>query len=410
MHFDFNFYSAILLIFFIHGLVYAALLFRKSKQQAASTDKWLAIFLLLCTSYISPWMLGFAGWYDTQPYRDVLFYLPLQQLYFIGPVLFFYVQQLLNPSFQFGKKEWLHLIPGIAYLLYNIVIVVTDKLVLHQYYFLADGTDREFDTWYQATGFISMLVYLILSYRYYNLYKRLMVQVISFADSVLFRWIQHFFIAFLAMLAINCFFYIMGLLYKPANMYVSSWWYFFCFSIIYYYIAIFGYANSVIANVPFKLNLLNQHQAFLLPSASPIQSSNASQKIEDSYIEIITDEVYAPTESATNDAWKNKILSAIEQQQLYTDPELSLMQLSKILQSNPSVISKAINQGFQLNFNDFINSYRVKAVQASILAGEHKSQTLLGIAYNCGFNSKATFNRAFKKSTGFSPKDFVAQQ
>jgi hypothetical protein len=45
------------------------------------SDKWLSIFLLLCVLYISPWMLGFAGWYDNQPYRDILFYIPFQQLY-----------------------------------------------------------------------------------------------------------------------------------------------------------------------------------------------------------------------------------------------------------------------------------------------------------------------------------------
>lgn len=41
--------------------------------------------------------------------------------------------------------------------------------------------------------------------------------------------------------------------------------------------------------------------------------------------------------------------------------------------------------------------------------GEQKQQTLLGIAFECGFNSKATFNRAFKKVTGVSPKEWLQQ-
>jgi AraC-like DNA-binding protein len=82
--------------------------------------------------------------------------------------------------------------------------------------------------------------------------------------------------------------------------------------------------------------------------------------------------------------------------------------VAKQLNTNPSIISKVINQGFQLNFNDFINTYRIKAVKEKLHAGEQKTQTLLGIAFDCGFNSKATFNRAFKKETGVSPKEWLS--
>ena len=60
-----------------------------------------------------------------------------------------------------------------------------------------------------------------------------------------------------------------------------------------------------------------------------------------------------------------------------------------------------------MNFNDFINTYRVEEVKKAFDNGEHKKTTLLGIAYDCGFNSKATFNRAFKKNAGFSPKEYL---
>jgi AraC-like DNA-binding protein len=81
-----------------------------------------------------------------------------------------------------------------------------------------------------------------------------------------------------------------------------------------------------------------------------------------------------------------------------------------MLKTNASVLSKMINQGFNLNFNDFINYYRIEAVKEKIKNGEQKTQTLLGIAYDCGFNSKATFNRAFKKATNQSPKDWIEAQ
>jgi len=406
MLFDFNRYSSLLLIFFVHGLVYAILLYRKGIVNETRSDKWLSLFLLLCILYIAPWMIGFAGWYDAQPYRDVLFYLPFQQLYFIGPFIFFYVQSLLNPSFRFGKKEWLHLIPGLLYILFSLIMVVTDKLVVKDYYFLANGMDPDFDTWYQVTGFLSMLIYFILSLRYYNLYKKLMVQVISYADGVMFRWIKNFLLAFLLMLTVRLIFYIVG--FFIPDTYINSWWYFLAFAVIFYYIAITGYANSIETKIAFQPNLLTYRPSLLL-NYNPTHFADEADTEEAEVIDI--NSVAAAENNTANDVkeWKEKLLSLLQSGKAYEDPELSLTQVAKQLQSNPSLISKMVNRGFSLNFNDFINQFRIEAVKQMLNKGEHKNQTLLGIAFECGFNSKATFNRAFKKATGQSPKEWLQQ-
>jgi AraC-like DNA-binding protein len=397
MLFQFNFYSSLLLIFFIHGLVYAVLLWRKSIINDSKADRWLSFFLFLCIIYIAPWMLGFAGWYDTQPYRDYLFYIPFQHLYFIGPVIFFYVQSQLNPSFRFGKKDWLHFIPGILYLIYSLVIVVTDKLVLQEYYFLADGTDRDFDTWYQVSGFISMIFYFIAGISYYNRYKKMVVQVVSYADTVLFRWVRNFLLAFLIILVVRSIFFVLNLIVDMR--YWDVWWYFLAFSILFYYIAITGYANSVTARVSFQLNIFNTKTPLLLNYTS---QTGAIEEAE--ILEVSNDET---SEEPLVKELKEKITRAMELDKIYENPELTLPDLAKKLQTNVSVLSKIINQGFGMNFNDFINYYRVQAVIRMLKAGEHKKQTLLGIAFDCGFNSKATFNRAFKKFSSKSPKEFI---
>ena len=407
MLFDFNRFSSLLLIFFVHGLVYALLLYRKGIINETRSDKWLSLFLLLCILFIAPWMVGFGGWYDNQPYRDILFYVPFQHLYFIGPVIFFYVQSLLNPSFRFGKKECLHLLPGMSYFLFSIVMVVTDKLVLKKYFFLANGNDPDFDEWYQLTGFFSMLLYFFLSLRYYSLYKKLMVQVISYADVVMFRWIRNFLLAFLLMLLIRFGFNIHNLLFD--SDYESSWWYFLTFAVIFYYIAITGYANSIETKIGFQLNLLNYRPALLL-NYYPSQLPHDAETEEAEVIDISTSINADSTITTDIKEWKEKLLALLKSGKAYEDPELSLTQVAKQLESNPSFISKMVNKGFGLNFNDFVNQFRIEAVKEMLTQGEHKKQTLLAIGYECGFNSKATFNRAFKKITGMSPKQWIEKK
>ena len=95
--------------------------------------------MFLCAMYIAPYMLGYAGWYSKKITSEILFFIPFMQVLLIGPVIYFYTKSLLNPSFKISKKEWYHLIPAIAYLIYSLIIFITDKLILDEFYFYADG-------------------------------------------------------------------------------------------------------------------------------------------------------------------------------------------------------------------------------------------------------------------------------
>lgn len=393
MLFEFGFYSSLLLIPFIHGIVYAILLFWKGQTQQIKSNFWLGAFLILCSAYVAPWMLGFAGWYDNQPYRDVLFYVPFQQLFWMGPLLYFYTQSLLNPAFKMNARLLWHFLPGLLYNIGMLYLWIYDYFIHKGYYFYADQADKDFDAWYQYSGLISMVIYLVLSLRYYQSYRKFIFDYTSYADRILFQWIKNYLIAFLVMLLLPVVFDLMGLFYPELKSYTGSWWFFLFFSLITFYIGLSGYANSVQTSIPFKPSVFE-------PQA--IETEN-------------TEMIFTETEPKKNDPkeledvlnWKSKIETLLTEEKLYENPELTLAELAKKLQTNASVISKAINQGFEMNFNDLINHYRVEAVKKMLEQDAHKKSTLLGIAYDCGFNSKATFNRAFKKNTGLSPKDFL---
>ena len=400
MLFQFGFYSSLLLISFSQGIIYSILLLVKAIRTENKSNYWLSLFIFLCSFYIAPWMLGFAGWYDNQPYRDVLFYVPFQHLFLVGPIIFFYTQSLLNPSFQFSKKQAIHLLPGFLYILYIMAIWIYDKFIFGDYYFYEDGRDKDFEDWYQKLGLISMIVYFVLSIRYYNIYKKLMFQVVSYADSILFKWVKTYLIAFLVMLILPIVFDVIRLFYPEIKTYQGSWWFYLFFSIVMYYIAITGYSNPINSTIPFRMSFFDKNQILLLDENRTIES--------ETFIDI-EHETFEETTSPEIAHWKSKIEILIQEEKLFENPELTLTDVAKKLKTNAAVISKTINQGFQMNFNDCINNYRIEAVKNRFADGDHKKSTLLGIAFDSGFNSKATFNRAFKKNTGKTPKEYLNQ-
>ncbi|NEU70403.1 helix-turn-helix domain-containing protein [Spirosoma agri] len=104
---------------------------------------------------------------------------------------------------------------------------------------------------------------------------------------------------------------------------------------------------------------------------------------------------------------RDQVLWAIQQQHLYKDPDLSLAALAKYIGESPNVVSRIINNGFNQSFNELINAYRIEEVKRRMAAGDADRVTILGIALEAGFASKTTFNRVFKETTGYTPKEYV---
>ncbi len=88
-------------------------------------------------------MLGYANWYSEKFTREILFFIPFMQVLLIGPVIYFYTKSLLNINFKLSRTDYFHFILALLYGIYSLVIFVTDKLILDDYYFYADGRDKD---------------------------------------------------------------------------------------------------------------------------------------------------------------------------------------------------------------------------------------------------------------------------
>ena len=396
MYFEFGLRSSLLLIFFTHFLVYALLSLRRGIKQERTSDIFLGLFLFLAALFIFPWMSGFAGWYDTQPYREILFYTPFIQAYFFGPILYLYLKSLTNSAYRISRRDYLHFVPGMLYLLWSLIVVVVDKIFVGHYFLMNGKTDPDFDHWFGYTWCLSVLIYLLLTIRYYLKYRTFTYFELSYAETAGFKWLRNFLYAFslLTLLFIS-----EQVVSSFINLlYVRSWYYFFAFAVISYYMAISAYHAPTMGllKLNFKPELLLIYQ-----QGQDVQGNHIVQDAD--YEEIVEQQA----DSSWMDQWQQELLYQINVEKVFLNPSLTLTELAKKMGTNASLLSKVINTRFGVSFNELINRYRVEEVILLMKDPAYKNLNLLAIAYDAGFNSKSTFNRAFKKLTGDIPKDFL---
>lgn len=375
MAFYLSYKSITLLFFFLQGIIFSFILLKKGVELEKKSSIWMSFFTFLCCLYISPWMFGYAGWYGIDGYREILFFLPLKHYFLLGPALYFYSKTLMNPSYEFSAKDRLHFIPALLYLIYALVIFITDVLILENFYFYADGRDKELKPIYQFIGATYLIFYVSLSIKIYFKYRSEIYNELSFADTVTYKWFKQFLIALVIILIARVVFLIF---YPNWGDFGIKFWYYFIFSVLFYYIAINSLMNSLSQSIPFEF-----------PDSKQPDNDKNPKLLED-----LSEK-------------KMELEKVMKDQSLYRIPTLSLQDMSRELNVSKEQISTIINQGFGMNFNDYINALRIEEIKNRLELGDSTRFTILGIALESGFNSKTTFNRAFKKYTGFTPIQYL---
>lgn len=390
MPFDFSLYSGLLIPFFVQGFLFAIILFVRGKGEERLSDTLLGWLLLLNAIKIAFWMLGFAGWYDTHDaYSSFMFYFPFNNVVWMGPLLYFYLLSLTNTEFAFQKKHYKHFILPVLFLLMVIVKFIVDFAFNRpfpveeatQYGTKGPLADLDKNLWVDIIYYGSFFYYLFITIKAYRSYQVYIRQNFSSTEEIRFDWMRNLLYAIATGVIIFFIFSLIQRFVEIRRSYVFEWYAYVALGFVIYYLSIAGYFARP----------GHRQQLLFVPV------------LEDESQDIEVEKEKLPE----LEGWKDKLTGIMQDQKPYLEPDLNLTQLSKTLNTNPSLLSKIINEGFGQNFNDYINEYRVKAVIEKLKAGQQKTQTLLGIAYDCGFNSKATFNRAFKKFIGNSPKEWL---
>ena len=100
----------------------------------------------------------------------------------------------------------------------------------------------------------------------------------------------------------------------------------------------------------------------------------------------------------------------LKNEETVVDQELTLRSVAEALALHPNKLSWLLNRHMGKNFNELVNQYRLEIFKKKAADPANRHLTLLGLAYESGFNSKSVFNDYFKKSTGLTPKAWMKAQ
>ena len=385
---NFNIYSTPLLILTLQGLIFAVLLLRRYLKKNNSSDLFL-FFILAITCYQQTcYTVGFMGWYDTFRNTKINYFLiPLSIA--IAPLIYFYIKSITTSKFEFKKKDWLHFAPAILLIVYRLSIYAYDAsqpgFADTQNGILKLSLDEPLVMpFVNAFSTGQMLLYLAFTFQLFYNYRHKINQYFSNTYKLELNWILSFLVVF-------CFLFLYGTIQTFVDFqitdldYMQKWWLMFFTGLAIIYVAIKGYFTDTTKLK--KLDFSFSPQRITIPDAEEKQ-------------EVKT----VSTEDIEN------VRKLMEVDEAYLNPELNLSELAQQAQMSRAQLSETINSGFQKNFNDFVNMYRVEAFKNKIKEDKHKQFSILGIAHECGFNSKATFNRVFKKLTNNSPTEYLRSQ
>ena len=445
MFFQFGPRSSLLLPFVVPGAVATAWLLARAWRRGTPADALLALLLLVPTLSVSQWMLGYAGWFDSHDgHSTVMFYVPWRANMLLGGAYYLYFRSLTNQDFRW-RPALKHLLPGLLEWGAFAAVAAYDLLWYHGLRGrpLPDffGTKGAGATALDNTALPAALLgsALLLGYGLrvladYRRYARYLNDNFSDPERLRFAGLRQ-------LLALQALVLVLSLLFTTLNevfdfSYDTAWYFFALRGVLIYGLIVVGIqANYAAATSSLRFGAgsegLAETAGPLVPAEAEATAAEAAPALVAPVPRVAaaaTGAAVPPVAAAASVAvpeplavarqspaglaaelhpWREKLLRLMEQEQPWLEPELTLTELAHRLRTHPALLSKVINAGCGQNFNDFVNTYRVREARRKLADGRFAHYSLVGVALESGFNSKSTFNRVFKKLLGQAPSEVM---
>lgn len=364
----------------IQGLFLSVLLLRTKINQPA--NRILAVLLILLSGHLI--LVGFDN-------RE--FFLALPHLsrvsWIIGslywPLIFLFVQYITQtqPN-KIWKNGWLF-IPFVTLFIFMLpyyTLSIEDKRILLSNF---EESSRDDFGWVNQVVSLLHVVFQIFILMYYLRFEKKLLDEFSEVESLRIQWLKQFLIITLGatLLAVVSFFA------RTWNIPVLSHLYSFHFIgivLLFYWLSFKALTQPVLFGI---VKEVSSKELIVTQAPEPEKYKKSSLETEQ-----------------LNAIFK-KVRTVLHEQQLFLKNDLTLTQLSSAVGIPCHQLSQAINSCYTGNFFDLINDHRVETFKQLATMPTHKHLSLLGIAQEAGFSSKASFYSVFKKKTGMTPTEFL---
>ncbi|HEX2935724.1 MAG TPA: helix-turn-helix domain-containing protein [Bacteroidales bacterium] len=370
--------ESVILIGFFEGLLIALLVLMKKRK--AVSDYWLSAFFLL---YGVNTLLSYLEIYNRANGFPIPAFIFISSPFLLlhGPAIWMYVKSLTDQHFSLKPIYLLHLLPFLLCVLDFTFRFYTqpvdEKIKLLQTEAFKLFIDYPIAIIAMAA---SSLIYFSWAYLLVKAYNRRIKGYFSETAHYDLAWLRVVMIASAVVYTVIYVPFLIDLIFPLASF---QWMHKVSFSLGAVYLIVLGFyghkQGNLFVDKPLTADLLEQ--APMLEDASPVD------KRENDFI--------------------HQLLKWVGEKKPYLNPEITLPILAADLNVSSEYLSRILNQRLGKNFYDFINHYRIEEFKTRCTLPEYKQYTIIAIALDSGFNSKATFNRVFKNSTGLTPGEYT---
>jgi AraC-like DNA-binding protein len=356
-----------LIIILINGslVLLAFLKFSNPLMINKKASFWFGGFLLLWSTFWLEEIFSLAGIGDLDPDFRYL----LQLIQFNTPLVYYIsVMHFTRPDFPFRKVDLIHLIVPAFY------------MILLTFQHVAISSQNQFiEVLLTVLILFQALLYSAISFLKIRKHQKKIENFVADTNEINLRWIAHI---SLLMISVTIIVSLYNILNHKAdlNIFINL-----IMLTIIYFVAYYSMKQKEI--YPQDMSQRNE-----LMGLNGDESKGSVKK------KLLSDEDLA--------AFMQRLTLLMEEKRPYLEQDLNLLKLSEMLAVTPHQLSYVINTGFNENFFQYINKFRVEKARQLLCNHENDNLSFYGIAFESGFNSKTSFYNTFKKITGQTPSEF----
>jgi AraC-like DNA-binding protein len=376
MIFASGFFNTIILLGAVQGIIVSSMLFSLKKNRQSNRLLSVLIFLIALASFNL--YANYQNWFNSHILQFVSNFVPMIIVMPLGPLLYFYIKSSLDPNFKITKKQRVYFYPVIIDFVPQLTVII---YVIGLYSGVFKNNPKpwgnfidNYNVYADIPRWMSVSFYVWMSAKYLSAFKEKNNGALN-GHTNNFKWLQQFIRVFFVFQIIWFIYLVPYVIPRYTDVMLTTFdWYpiYVPMAIIIYWLGIKGYMIS-------NANVHSGKKSVAINSTLPditIQQSILSLK------------------------------KAMDDDKLYLNPNLNLNIFSEHTGIAQKIISAVLNQHLHKSFNEFVNEYRIDAFKEKMQQPEMDNLTIAGIAFECGFNSQATFQRTFKLATGVSPSEF----